>query len=164
MALPSARIRRAFIENMLMIAGIVGVSTLILLVAKAPPMAAFRHLFMGSVGSWLKISQVLMGWIPLTLCACGLVFSFRVGLWNIGVEGQVVAGAISATAILRWGAESGMPGTILVIAFLGGMLGGSLWAALAGFLKVKGGVNEIFGGLGLNFVAQGITPWPEDEP
>jgi simple sugar transport system permease protein len=159
MALPSARIRRAFMENILMIAGIVGVSTLILLVAKAPPMAAFRHLFMGSVGSWLKISQVLMGWIPLTLCACGLVFSFRVGLWNIGVEGQVVAGAISATAILRWGAESGMPGTILVIAFLGGMLGGSLWAALAGFLKVKGGVNEIFGGLGLNFVAQGITLW-----
>jgi simple sugar transport system permease protein len=159
MALLSGRIRRAFIENILMIAGIVGVSTLILLVAKAPPMAAFRHLFMGSVGSWLKISQVLMGWIPLTLCACGLVFSFRVGLWNIGVEGQVVAGAISATAILRWGAESGMPGTILVIAFLGGMLGGSLWAALAGFLKVKGGVNEIFGGLGLNFVAQGITLW-----
>lgn len=150
---------RAFVETMLMIAGIVGVSTLILIIAKAPPMAAFQHLFMGSVGSWLKISQVLMGWIPLTLCACGLVFSFRVGLWNIGVEGQVVAGAITATAVLRLGAESGMPGTILVIAFLGGMLGGGLWAALAGFLKVKGGVNEIFGGLGLNFVAQGITLW-----
>ena len=142
-----------------MIAAIVGVSTLILLVAKAPPMAAFRHLFIGSLGSWLKISQVLMGWIPLTLCACGLVFSFRVGLWNIGVEGQVVAGAITTTAILRLGAEIWMPGTILVIAFLGGMLGGSLWAAVTGFLKVKGGVNEIFGGLGLNFVAQGLTLW-----
>ena len=90
-----------------MIAGIVGLSALILLAAKAPPMAAFRHLFMGSLGSWLKISQVLTGWIPLTLCACGLVFSFRVGLWNIGVEGQVVAGAITTTAILRLGAEIG---------------------------------------------------------
>jgi ABC-type uncharacterized transport system permease subunit len=149
----------ALIENALIIAGIVGLSTLILLVAKAPPIATFQHLVMGSVGSWLKISQVLMGWIPLTLCACGLVFSFRVGLWNIGVEGQVVAGAITATAILRLGAEGAMPGTILVIAFLGGMLGGALWATLAGFLKVRGGVNEIFGGLGLNFVAQGITLW-----
>jgi simple sugar transport system permease protein len=82
-----------------------------------------------------------------------------VGLWNIGVEGQVVAGAIAATAILRLGADGVMPGTILVIAFLGGMLGGGLWATIAGFLKVRGGVNEIFGGLGLNFVAQGITLW-----
>ncbi|MGD9321794.1 MAG: hypothetical protein PVH99_17610, partial [Desulfobacteraceae bacterium] len=73
--------------------------------------------------------------------------------------GQVVAGAIAATAILRLGADGVMPGTILVIAFLGGMLGGGLWATLVGFLKVKGGVNEIFGGLGLNFVAQGITLW-----
>jgi ABC-type uncharacterized transport system permease subunit len=159
MGLASMRLRKALIENALMIAGIVGLSTLILLVAKAPPMAAFRHLVVGSVGSWLKISQVLMGWIPLTLCACGLVFSFRTGLWNIGVEGQVVAGAITATAILRLGADGAMPGTLMVIAFLGGMLGGAIWATLVGFLKVKGGVNEIFGGLGLNFVAQGITLW-----
>jgi len=151
--------RDRLIETTVVVAGVVGLTTFILLIAKAPPMAAFRYLFMGALGSWLKISQVLMGWIPLTLCACGLVFSFRIGLWNIGVEGQVVAGAITATAILRWGAESGMPGTILVIAFLAGMLGGSLWAMLAGFLRVKGGVNEIFGGLGLNFVAQGITLW-----
>jgi ABC-type uncharacterized transport system permease subunit len=159
MGFASTRLRRALIENALMIAGIVGLSTLTLLVAKAPPMAALRHLVMGSVGSWLKISQVLMGWIPLTLCACGLVFSFRAGLWNIGVEGQMVAGAITATAILRLGADGAMPGTFMVISFLGGILGGALWATLAGFLKVKGGVNEIFGGLGLNFVAQGITLW-----
>ena len=37
--------------------------------------------------------------------------------------------------------------------------GGALWAAVAGFLKTKGGVNEIFAGLGLNFVAQGIVLW-----
>ncbi len=146
-------------RTMLMIAVVIGLTTLILLVANAPPMAAFQYLLIGSVGSWLKISQVLMGWIPLTLCACGLVFSFRIGLWNIGVEGQVVAGAITATAILRLGADTGIPGAILVMAFFGGMLGGSLWAIIAGLLKVKGGVNEIFGGLGLNFVAQGITLW-----
>jgi simple sugar transport system permease protein len=159
MAFVSDRIRQGFTDAVLMIAGVVGLTTLILLVAKAPPMAALQHLFMGSLGSWLKIAQVLMGWIPLTLCACGLVFSFRIGLWNIGVEGQVVAGAIAATAILRLGAGTGMPGTMIFLAFLGGMLGGGLWAIIVGFLKVKGGVNEIFGGLGLNFVAQGITLW-----
>ena len=76
------------------------VTIVILLTAGAPPLPAFYHILKGSLGSWTKISQVLTAWIPLTLCAAGLLFSFRVGLWNIGVEGQVVAGAIAATAVL----------------------------------------------------------------
>ncbi len=45
------------------------------------------------------------------------------------------------------------------MAFAAGLVGGGLWAVIAGFLKTKGGVNEIFAGLGLNFVAQGIILW-----
>src|SRR4030042_196315 len=82
--------------ELLIIGGVVVLVTiLILLMAGAPPLAAFYHIFKGSLGSWTKITQVLTAWIPLTLCAAGLLFSFRVGLWNIGVEGQVVAGAIA---------------------------------------------------------------------
>ena len=143
----------------LMLLGVLCLTTVIVLAAGAPPFAAFYHLFKGSLGSWTKFAQVLTRWIPLTLCSCGLVLSFRIGLWNIGVEGQVVAGAICATAMLRVSAEAGLPGISLVLVFLGGMLGGGVWAIIAGLLKTKGGVNEIFGGLGLNFVAQGITLW-----
>ena len=153
------RAKGAFIEILVMLAGVLCMASLVLLVAGSSPFPAFKHLFMGSLGSWMKFSQVLTSWIPLTLCACGLVFSFRIGLWNIGIEGQVVAGAIAATAMLRIGIGSGMPNIIMVLAFLGGMLGGGLWAIIAGFFKTRGGVNEIFGGLGLNFVAQGITLW-----
>jgi len=152
-------LKQSFFHTVLLIAGVLCLATLILLLAGAPPVDAFKHLFLGSLGSWIKFTQVLTAWIPLTLCACGLVYTFRIGLWNIGVEGQVVAGAISATAILRMGATSGIPELFLVLAFLGGMLGGGLWAIFAGFLKTKGGVNEIFAGLGLNFVAQAITLW-----
>ena len=152
-------LKKVSVETLIMLGTVLLLTTVILLAAGAPPFEAFRHLFMGSLGSWMKVAQVLTGWIPLTLCACGLVYSFRIGLWNIGIEGQVVAGAVGATAVLRMGAESGMPATMLVLAFLGGMAGGSLWAMIAGFLKTRGGVNEIFGGLGLNFVAQGITLW-----
>jgi len=152
-------LKQSLFHALLLIAGVVFLAILILLLAGAPPIDAFQHLFLGSLGSWMKFTQVLMAWIPLTLCACGLVYTFRIGLWNIGVEGQVVAGAISATAILRMGSTSGMPELFLVLAFLGGMLGGGIWAVFAGFLKTKGGVNEIFAGLGLNFVAQAITLW-----
>lgn len=157
---PGNSVPRDFVFAVLFIAaGVFGLTSLVLLVAGAPPWPAFYHLFMGAIGSWNKLAQVLMVWIPLTLCACGLLYSFRIGLWNIGVEGQVVAGAIASTAVLRFGVEAGSPSFMLVTAFAAGVLGGSAWAVLAGFLKTKGGVNEIFGGLGLNFVAQGITLW-----
>jgi simple sugar transport system permease protein len=152
-------LKRPILEIVLLLIGVLCLTVIILLVSGAPPFVAIGYLFKGSLGSWTKFTQVLMAWIPLTLCACGLVFSFRIGLWNIGIEGQVVAGAIFSTAILRMGAESGMPGLTLVLAFLGGMVGGSLWAIMTGFLKTKAGVNEIFAGLGLNFVALGITLW-----
>jgi len=48
---------------------------------------------------------------------------------------------------------------VISISIIAGMLGGALWAALAGALKTFGGVNEIFGGLGLNFVATAFNIW-----
>lgn len=152
-------LKAALLQTAAILAAVFGITTVILLAAGAPPVTAFSLLVTGSLGTWLKIGQVLTGWIPLTLCTCGLVYSFRIGLWNIGVEGQVVAGAVAATFVLRLGLESESPALVLILAFVSGLLGGSLWAVVAGFLKIKGGVNEIFGGLGMNFVAQGINLW-----
>jgi ABC-type uncharacterized transport system permease subunit len=134
-------------------------TSLILFIAGAPPIAAYYHIFKGSLGSWLKFAHVIKAWIPLTLCAYGLLFTFRIGLWNIGIEGQVMMGAIFTTAALRVGLESQMPAMIIFLSIVAGMMGGALWALIAGFLKTKGGINEIFAGLGLNFVAQGVILW-----
>ncbi len=134
-------------------------TSLILVIAGAPPLAAYYHIFKGSLGSWLKFAHVIKAWIPLTLCACGLIFTFRINLWNIGIEGQVMMGAIFTTAALRYGLESQLPAMIVSSSIVAGLIGGALWALIAGFLKTKGGVNEIFAGLGLNFVAQGIILW-----
>ena len=68
-------------------------------------------------------------------------------------------GAIFATAVLRLGISSSAPVFFLGVSFLGGIVGGALWALIAGYLKTKGGVNEIFAGLGLNYVAQGAILW-----
>jgi ABC-type uncharacterized transport system permease subunit len=131
----------------------------VLLIAGAPPLAAYYHIFKGSLGSWIKFTHVIKTWIPLTLCACGLLFTFRIGLWNIGIEGQVMMGAVFTTAVLRLGLESRLPSMIILLSIVAGLVGGALWALIAGFLKTEGGVNEIFAGLGLNFVAQGIILW-----
>jgi len=139
------------------------VAGLLLLAAGANPFEAFWMIWEGSLGTAGKIPDTLLVWVPLTLAAAGLVVTFAAGLWNIGIEGQIVAGAIAATWVAR---EVPGPGeVVLPLVLLAGAIGGLLWALLAGVLKVYGKVNEIFGGLGLDFVAAGLAvylvigPW-----
>lgn len=137
---------------------VLGFTALVLLIAGAPVLAAFQNIWLGAFASTTKISQVLSVWVPLTLCSCGLLYTFRANLWNIGIEGQVTMGAIAAMAVLRIpGMES--PALTLSLAFCASMLGGAAWGLFTGILKTRGGVHEIFGGLGLNFVAQGFILW-----
>jgi simple sugar transport system permease protein len=132
-------------------------TVLVTLPSGAPPLEAIYVLFKGGLGSVSQLGRVLAVWVPLTLCAVGLLVPFTARLWNIGVEGQVIMGAIFCTAALRPFDSGGA--TQILIAMGAGILGGALWALLAGLLRVFGRVHEIFSGLGLNFVALGITLW-----
>ena len=148
------------IRDVLLLTGLgVLFTTAVLLVAGAPPFDAYLHIFKGAVGSKIRFAHVLAVWVPLTLCACGLLYTFRIGLWNIGIEGQVMMGAVFATYALRLGVGGSSPAFYIFLAFSAGALGGGLWALIAGFLKTRGGVNEIFAGLGMNYVAQGVVLW-----
>jgi len=134
--------------------------SLILFAAGAPPLEAFGNLIVGAVGNLTTISNVLKSWAPFMLVTAGLLITFAAGLWNIGIEGQIMLGAIFTTGALRAMQESSLPpALIIILAILAGMVGGALWASLAGALKTFGGVNEIFGGLGLNFVATALAIW-----
>ena len=143
-----------------------GITSLILLAIGASPSQVLKDMLAGSLGSVKKFSDVLVSWVPLLLVTAGLLITFAAGLWNIGVEGQITLGAIGTTLALRSLQDSDMnPALIIALSILAGMFAGALWAALAGALKTFGGVNEIFGGLGLNFVATALTiylifgPW-----
>lgn len=146
-----------------------GFVSLILLAVGASPLDAFSNMLKGSIGSGRKFAEVLVSFVPLLLVTAGLLVTFSAGLWNIGVEGQIVLGAIGTTWVLREFVDSPLsPWVIITLAILGGMVFGAIWASFAGVLKTFGGVNEIFGGLGLNFVATALTlylifgPWKRD--
>lgn len=145
------------------LAGIVfalGFTALVLVLAKANPLEAFGHIFKGAVSSRIKIADVFVVWVPLVIVASGLAITFLVGLWNIGVEGQITLGAIMATLILRILQPLEISPTIsILLAALAALAGGMAWALLTGILKIYGGVNEIFAGLGLNFIATGLSLW-----
>ncbi len=142
-----------------MLCAAVAVTTGIILLAGANPFLAYLHIFKGSLGSISKLGHVIKVWIPLTICACGLLYTFKIGLWNIGIEGQMMMGAVFAMPVLRNQFLTRHPDALIFTAACAAVIGGAFWAFLAGFLKTRGGVNEIFAGLGLNFVAQGIVLW-----
>jgi simple sugar transport system permease protein len=142
------------------------ITTLLLVAAGAPPLKAYASIISGAFGSLNNIENILITWSPLLLTTAGVLITFSAGLWNIGIEGQMTLGAIFATGILRALQNTQLPpGLIIILGILAGVIGGALWAALAGALKTFGGVNEIFGGLGLNFVSTALTiylvfgPW-----
>ncbi len=142
------------------------ITTLILVAAGAPPLKAYGSILNGAFGSSNNLVAVLITWSPLLLTTAGVLITFAAGLWNIGVEGQMTLGAIFATWMLRLLQDTSVPPAfIIILGILFGVAGGALWAGLAGALKTFGGVNEIFGGLGLNFVSTALTiylvfgPW-----
>ncbi len=142
-----------------------GLSAIILLMVGASPLDALVLIFSGSFGSIGKLAYVMTAWVPVLLCSAGLLVTFAVGLWNIGIEGQVVMGAVFATGVMQALQNALPPSAVLVLAAIAGLLGGGGWGMFVGGLKLYGNVNEIFGGLGLNFVAGSLTvylvlgPW-----
>jgi len=106
----------------------------------------------GSFQDLRSIGEILLKAIPLILIGAGLCVAFRCGIWNIGAEGQLYAGAIAATLI---GTQiSGLPVWLHVsIVMLAGMLAGAIWGGIAGYLKVKFQASEIVTTIMLNYIA-----------
>lgn len=131
-----------------------------------PPLEVLGSLVTGAFGTPDQAGRVIATLVPLILCSAGLAFTFTAGLYNLGVEGQVIAGAIATTFVLRTLQDAGLPPPLIIaLGLLGGAFGGMAWGLLAGLLHVYGRISEIFAGLGLNFVAQGMAvylvfgPW-----
>ncbi len=147
------------------------VSALLVLPTGKSPLDVLQSILQGGGGSWEQIARVLTTLAPLLLCSAGLIYTFTAGLYNLGVEGQITVGAIATSLVIRTFQPDGAlentlsPVMTMTLAILAGMLGGALWGMLAGVLNVFGRISEIFAGLGLNFMAQGLAiflifgPW-----
>jgi simple sugar transport system permease protein len=131
------------------------------------PIDAFQAMFEGAFGDRSKLLSVAAFWIPLLLSSTGLLVTFTAGLWNIGIEGQIIMGAITASWVaLRMNAPAPV---MIAVEILVAMAGGAAWAGLSALLKTRGRVHEIFSGLALNNLAIILTnylisgPWQPPE-
>lgn len=137
----------------------------IFLGAGVNPFFAIKEIFMGSFGSVYGLKETLTKAIPLILIGTGLTLAFRAKFWNIGAEGQLLAGAICSTWTGLTFGEGLSPWIIVPVMFAAGFLGGALWGIIPAFLKIRYAINEVISTLMLNYIcAEFLTllivgPW-----
>lgn len=113
---------------------------------------AFQALFEGAFGSTYALSETLVKSLPLLLTGVAVALAFRAGVWNIGAEGQLLAGALSASALAPHLAP--LPGVLgFTFLLIFGALAGAGWAGIAGAMKVRRNVPEVVSTILLNFIA-----------
>jgi general nucleoside transport system permease protein len=98
-----------------------------------------------------NLQQTLINFVPLVLTGLAVAFAFRCGMFNIGGQGQYLAGAIMGVWI---GSEfPGLPGIVhILFAVIAGVLAGALLAGIAGILKATVGTHEVISTIMLNWI------------
>jgi ABC-type uncharacterized transport system permease subunit len=128
---------------------------IILYFADVNPIAAYKDMLFEALGTTYGLSETLVKATPLIICGLGISIAFRMKLWNIGAEGQLVMGAIGASGVALFsGVES--HAVMIILMLFASMLCGGMWAFVAGFLKAKYRVNEIIVTLLMNYIAVSI--------
>jgi general nucleoside transport system permease protein len=127
---------------------------------------AYSALFQGSVYNFRRdtfaagirpLTETLTFATPLIAGGLGVALAFRVGMFNIGGRGQMliaasVAGWIGFGFDLPWGVH-------MIVALVGGLVGGALWAGIAGLLKARTGAHEVIVTIMLNYIAFYLVSW-----
>ena len=129
-----------------------GVFAVFLKMTGHDPLEAFIRGWGGVIGSSLGLSEVGVTMIPLLLTALATAIPTRVGLVNVGGEGQLYMGALTATGVALF-FPVGHIWLILPVMAVAGCAGGGLWAAIAALLRRWRGVNEVISTLLANYIA-----------
>lgn len=141
----------------LALAASLAIGVLLFLALGVPPLEALYVYFVEPLTDPWSLHELAIKATPLILIAVGLSVCFRSNNWNIGAEGQFVAGAIAASAVPVLTPAEGW--WVLPAMMTLGMAGGAAWAAVPGVLKARLGTNEILVSLMLVYVAELLLDW-----
>jgi len=155
-----------FATPLIAIALSVIVSSFLLFLLKKPVLLTLHSFFIAPFENFYSITEIFLKFGPLLLIAQALAVGFRAKVWNIGAEGQMVIGAIAASAVPVYFVDS-TSAFLLPAMLVLGALGGMTWAGIAAFLKTRFNANEILVTLMLSSIALQILyylllgPWKD---
>ncbi len=132
--------------------------SLIFILADINPLSAYQEIFSYAFANPFGLPLTINRFIFLLLCTYAFIIPFRAGLWNIGMTGQLYAGALATYAVLflfgvnKFDTPIPSPLIILPIMLIAAAVGGAAVGAIAGYLKGKYNINEIVVTMMLNFM------------
>jgi ABC-type uncharacterized transport system permease subunit len=132
--------------------------SIIFILAGLNPLFAYKETFSYAFANPYGLPLTINRFIFLLLCTYAFIIPYRAGLWNIGMAGQLYAGALGAFAVLFAFGVKGFntldlsPGILITLMMIAAALSGAVLGAIAGFLKGKFNLNEIVVTMMLNFI------------
>jgi simple sugar transport system permease protein len=157
------RVGNAILVPVLAVFTALVVGAVIILIAGGNPIAAYRGLFEGAFGSPKALSETVVWATPYILAGLAVALAFRGGLFNIGAEGQLALGAVAAAWVgykLPEVLGISLPAIVHVPLAVGaGMLAGTIWGAIPGFLKARFGAHEVINTIMMNYIALNLTAY-----
>ena len=168
---------RRVAENRLGRAGIIALGAIVTIlavtggafvIAGANPLDAYYAYFIAPLTREFTLLEVLNKATPILFTGAAVAIAFRAGYWNIGVEGQLLMGAVAAAGIGQL-VEGWPPLLVLPLMIAAGALAGAAWALVPALLRVRLGIDEVVTTLLLNPVALLVVqallhgPWKDPE-
>ncbi len=124
------------------------------------PFVAYWALIQGAVGSWDRVAGSIARSVPFMGSALALAFAFRAGLFNIGAEGQLLVGGITAAWVGTLAFMYDTPSILAIpIIIIAGAVGGYVWGWIPGVLRARTGAHEVITTIMLNSIALFGVRW-----
>lgn len=123
------------------------------------PLAVFSAFINGSFGSERKLWIFLQDTAILLIISLAVTPAFKMHCWNLGAEGQVLAGAMAAAACMVLLGNTMSNGALIACMVIVSVVTGALWAGIPAFFKAKFNTNETLFTLMMNYVATQIVAY-----
>lgn len=149
---------RSLVQPVAVVAAALLTGALILVLSGHNPLMVYRELVVRVLLRRSGLEESLIAMSPVLLAAIAAWIASRVGMWNIGIDGQIVAGAVAAGALAPQ--LDALPVWMMwLLVTVAGMAAGALWALAPGLLRVRSGVNEIVTTIMMTYVAFSLASW-----
>ncbi len=126
-------------------------------VTHSDPLAVYRSLFDGAVGTSRRTWNTLRDTMILLGVALAITPAFKMRFWNLGGEGQILVGGIVTAAVMRYCSNSFPTALLFLCMIVASLVAGLIWAVIPAFFKARWGTNETLFTLMMNYIAIQLT-------
>ncbi len=156
----SIPLRNALLVRLLgLLLGLIVSAVVIYAIVKLNPLKVYGAMFEGNFGSEKRFWVTLRDMMMLLCIGIGLAPAFKMRFWNIGAEGQILAGGIATAAVMIYLGKSMPTWALLLVSLAVSIAAGALWGFIPAVFKARFGTNETLFTLMMNYVAIQLTSY-----